>query len=86
MKSQIINYKTQFFFVWITCIISYHISVPRKKISYISIPKISIYLLTHYFFHFISTQFADFAFLKIQMQTTFAKLFNVLNNAIWSML
>ena len=39
-----------------------------------------------YFFHFISTQFADFAFLKIQMQITFANSFNVLNNTIWSML
>ena len=39
-----------------------------------------------YFFRFISTQFADFAFLTIKMQITFAKLFNALNNAIWSML
>ena len=88
-KHEITNHKLQNtdFFVWITCIISYHISVPRKKISYISIRKISIYLFTHfYFFHFISTKFADFAFLKIKMETTFAKLFNVLNNAIWPML
>ena len=54
----------------------------ENKISYTSIPKISIYLFKHfYFFRFISTQFADFAFLKIQMQITFAKSFNVLNNA-----
>ena len=53
----------------------------EKKTSYISTPKISIYLFTHfYFICFISIQFADFAFLKIQMQITFAKLFNVLNN------
>ena len=39
-----------------------------------------------YFFRFISIQFADFALLKIQMQITFVKSFNVLNNAIWSML
>ena len=53
----------------------------ENKISYTSIPKISIYLFKHfYFFRFISTQFADFASLKIQMQITFAKPFNVLNN------
>ena len=53
-----------------------------NKISYLSIPKISIYLFKHFYFScFISIQFADFASLKIQMQITFAKLFNVLNNA-----
>ena len=53
----------------------------ENKIPYTSIPKISIYLFKHfYFFHFNSTQFADFASLKIQMQITFAKSFNVLNN------
>ena len=69
----------------ITCIIACHIFEPRKenKTSYISIPKISIYLFTHfYLIRFISTQFAGFAFLKIKMQITFAKLFNVLSNAI----
>ena len=51
----------------------------EKKTSCISIPKISIYLFKHfYFFHLISTQFADFASLTIQMQITFAKSFNVL--------
>ena len=51
----------------------------KKNISCISIPKLSIYLFKHfYFFHLISTQFADFASLKIQMQITFAKSFNVL--------
>ena len=46
-----------------------------------SIPKISIYLFKNfYFFHFISTQFADFASLKIQMQIALTKSF-VLNNA-----
>ena len=57
----------------------------EKKTKYLtwSIPKISIYLFMHfYFFCFISTKLADFAFLKIQMQITFAKLFNVLNNTM----
>ena len=64
-------------------IIAWQIFAPRKnKIFYISIPKISVYLFKHfYFFCFISTQFSDFASLKIQMQITFAKSFNVLNNA-----
>ena len=54
-----------------------------NKTSYISIPKISIYLFTYiYSIGFISTQFTDFAFLKIQIQITFAKLFNVLSNTI----
>ena len=54
----------------------------QKKISYISIPKIRIYSFKQfYFFCFISAPFADFASLKIQLQITFAKSFNVLNNA-----
>ena len=54
----------------------------ENKISYTSIPKISIYLFKQfYFFRFISTQFADFAFLKIQMQITCGKSFNVLHSA-----
>ena len=53
----------------------------ENKISYTSILKISIYLFKHfYFFRFISTQFADFASLKIKMHVTFAKTFNVLHN------
>ena len=49
----------------------------KKTMSYISIPKISIYLFKHfYFFRFISITFADFASLKIQKQITFAKSFN----------
>ena len=44
--------------------------------SYISIPKISIYLFKHFYFsRFNSTQFADFASQKIQMKITFAKPF-----------
>ena len=43
----------------------------ENNISYISIPKISIYLFKHYFFCFISTQFANFASLKIQLKITF---------------
>ena len=82
---EITNHKLQKqgYFVCITYIISCYIFAPRKenKISYINIPKISIYLFTHfYFLCFISTQFADFAFLKIQMQIKFAKTFKVLNN------
>ena len=47
-----------------------------------SIPLKNIYLYKHfYLFCFISTKFADFAFLKIQIQIKFAKSFNVLNNA-----
>ena len=60
MTSQIINYKNQSYFVCITCIIECHIFAPRKenRISYISIPKTSIYLFKRfYFFRFISTQF-----------------------------
>ena len=55
----------------------------ENKISCISIPKTSIYLFKHfYFFCFNSTEYADFASLKVQMQITFAKSsFNVLNNA-----
>ena len=89
MKSQIINHEKQRYFVCFTCIIASHIFVPRKEngMSYISVPKMSIYLFTHfYFFCFISTQFADYAFLKMQMQVTLENLFNVLNNVIWSML
>ena len=42
--------------------------------------------ITHfYFFCFISTQFTEFAFLNAQIQIAFAKSFNVLNNAVWSM-
>ena len=52
----------------------------ENKVSYTSIPKISIYLFTHFHsFHFISAQFADFAFLKIQMHITFVKSVDVLN-------
>ena len=59
----------------------------ENKIPYISISKITIYLFRHfYFFCFISKEFADFAFLKMQMQITFAKSFKVLNNAICSVL
>ena len=53
----------------------------KKKISYISIPKVIIYLFKHFYFSlFNSTQFLDFASLKIKMWITFAKPFNVLNN------
>ena len=71
-------------FVCITYIVACHIFAPKKenKVSYISIPKTSIYLFSHfYLFRFISTQFAGFAFLK-----TLAKSLKVLNNGIWSML
>ena len=45
------------------------------------------YLFKHfYFFRFNSAQVTDFASLKIQMQITFVKSFNVLNNAASSML
>ena len=86
MKSKTINYEIPSYF---TCIITYHIFAARKenKIPYISISKITIYLFRHfYFFCFISKEFADFAFLKMQMQITFAKSFKVLNNAICSVL
>ena len=39
-----------------------------------------------YFFRFISTQLKHFAFLKIQVQITFAKSLNILDKAVWSML
>ena len=43
----------------------------------------SIYLFKRFFvlFRVISTQFADFASLKIQMWIRFVKPFNVLNSA-----
>ena len=59
----------------------------QEKKSYINIPKIGIYLFKHfYFFCCISTQFTDFASLKIQMQISFAKSYNVLNKETKSML
>ena len=67
MKSQVINYKKQSCFIFIIRIIAWQTFEPKKerKISYIGIPKISIYLFKHfYLFHFNSTQFADFASLK----------------------
>ena len=73
--------KTKLFHLYYMTLLHDKFSCQEKKISYISVPKISIYLFKHfYFFRFISTQFADFALLKIQMQITFAKPF-VLNNA-----
>ena len=74
--------------MWLLVLIACHIFAPRKenKIFYISIPKLAFIYLRIFFFLFISTQFSDFAFLKIRMQITFAKWFNVLNNRIWSML
>ena len=48
--------------------------------SYISISKISIYISILIFFRFNSTQFVDFASLKIQMQIIRAKPFDVLNH------
>ena len=54
----------------------------ENKMSYRSIPKTGVHLFKHfYFFRFISTQFPDFASLKIQMQIAFAKPFNVLKKA-----
>ena len=58
--------------------ITSQVFAPRKKKSYISTLKLSIYLFKDfYFFCFISTQFADFASQKIQIQITFAKSFDV---------
>ena len=66
---------------------SYFCTKKRKQNILHKHSQISIYLFTHfYFFHFISTQFIDFAFIKIQMEITFTKSFNVLYNTIWSML
>ena len=60
---------------------------PRKKMSYIIIPKISIHLLKHFhFFRFVSKQFTDIVSLNIQMPITFAKSFNVLNDAALTVL
>ena len=89
MKSQIINYKEQLFHLYYMKLLHDKFLHQEKenKISYTGIPKISIYLFKHfYFFHFISTQFADFAFLEIQMQITFAKSFHVLHNTAYSVL
>ena len=67
---------------WHYCMINFG---TKKKKSYIIILKISSYLFKHfYFFHFISTQFIDNASLNIQMQITFAKSFNVFNNAAYT--
>ena len=65
-------------------IIEWQIFTPRKKskISFTSISKTCSYLFKHfYFFCYISTQFTDFASLKIPMQITIAKSFIVLSNA-----
>ena len=74
---EITNHKSQKsnFFICITW--KYYMTNFRTKKK-----KTSIHLFKHfYFFRFISTQFPDFASLKIQMQVTFAKPFNVLKNA-----
>ena len=50
-----------------------HVVFSHQEKTYRSITKISIFLFLHFhFFRFISTQFADFAFVKIQMEITFA--------------
>ena len=70
--------KTKLFHLYYMKLLHDKFSCQEKeiKISYTSISKISIYLFKHFFFfRFISTQFADFASLKIQMQITFAKPF-----------
>ena len=74
---EIINHKKTVVSSVFIDIIAWQIFAPRKKIS-----SKNKYLFKYfYFFRFISKQFADFASLKIQMQITFAKSFNVLNNA-----
>ena len=82
---EITNHKSQkskLFHLYYMKILHDKFSHQEKKMSYRSIPKTSIHLFKHfYFFRFISTQFPDFASLKIQMQITFAKPFNVLKNA-----
>ena len=87
MKSQIINYKLSYFDL---CYMHYCLSYFRtnkRKQNILHKHSQNIFLFTHfYFFSLISTHFADFAFLKMQMQITFPKLFKVLNNAMWSML
>ena len=79
MKSQIINHKKQ------SCSSVLHDKFSIQQKNYLTKPFAKyafIYLFKHlYFFCVISTQFADFASLKIQMQIIFAKPFNVLNNA-----
>ena len=60
----------------------HEIFAPKKKKKILLRHSQNKYLFKHfYLFCFISTQFADFASLNIQMQITFAKSFNnVLNN------
>ena len=75
---EIINHKKkQLFYLYLLTSMHDKFSHQEKKIS-----SKNKYLFRYfYFFRFISKQFADFASLKIQMQITFAKSFNVLNNA-----
>ena len=77
MKKNHKSQKTKLFHLYYITLHDKFLHLEKK--SYVSIPKISIYLLNYfYFFCFISAKFADFASLKIQMQITFAKSFNVL--------
>ena len=79
MKSQIINYKKQSSFIYITYIIVCLIFAPRKenRMSYINIPKISIIYL-RIFISFVLFPHNSQILLskKKQMQITFAKSSN----------
>ena len=76
MKSQTINHKKKVVLSKLHDILRDKFSHQEKQISYVSIPKISIYLIMFLCF----VLFPDIAFLNIQMQMTFEKLFNVSNN------
>ena len=84
MKLQIINHKNTklFHLYYMTLLHDKFLHQEQNKQNILHQNSQTEYLLKHfYFFRFISTQFKDFASLKIQMQITFAKPFDVLNNA-----
>ena len=71
--------KTKLFHLYHMKLLHKNFLHQEKENKYNSLNK---YLFKHfYFFCFISTQFADCASLKIQMEIEFAKPFNVLLNA-----
>ena len=83
INPQIINYKkTKLFHPYYMHYCMTNFCIKNRKQSILHKHSQNKYLFKHfYLFHFNYTQFTYFASLKIQMQITFAKPFNVLNNA-----
>ena len=79
--------KTKLFHQYYMTLFHDKFSHPEKDKNALHKHSKNKYLFNHfYFFRFISTQFADFASLQIQMRITLAKLFNVLSNTALSLL